>query len=138
MFECRILVPTTAGLTQRVVKGLFELASETRHLGWYSRSRGTAAGFQINVIRLRRPIKGTNHSICELWLTSLEKLFRRRAMGLRALHMRFDARDLGLEGLDTLLQFLDRHRVEVLPAKLYERVAGLAREKVFEVHGRNR
>ena len=57
-------------------------------------------------------------------------------MSLGALHVRLDAVDLGLEGLDPLLQFLDRHRVEVLPAERDERVVGLAREEVFEVHGR--
>jgi hypothetical protein len=50
MFEGRILVPAAAGFPQRIVEGLFEFASETRHLGYYSRSRGRAAGFQINVI----------------------------------------------------------------------------------------
>jgi hypothetical protein len=44
MFEGRILVPPTAGFPQRIMEGLFEFASETRHLGWYSRSRGGARG----------------------------------------------------------------------------------------------
>ena len=59
-------------------------------------------------------------------------------MRLSALHVRFDAGDLSLEGLDTLLELLDRHRVEVLAAKLNERVAGLAREEIFQIHGGNR
>jgi hypothetical protein len=46
MFEGRILVPPAAGFAQRIVEGLFEFASETGHLGYYSRSRGKAAGFQ--------------------------------------------------------------------------------------------
>jgi hypothetical protein len=50
MFEGRILVPAAAGFPQRIVEGLFEFASETRHVGWYSRSRGGTAGFPINVI----------------------------------------------------------------------------------------
>jgi hypothetical protein len=36
MFEGRLLVPALAGLPQRVVEGLFEFASETRHLVQYS------------------------------------------------------------------------------------------------------
>ena len=36
MFEGRILMPALAGLPQRVVEGLFEFASETRHLDYYS------------------------------------------------------------------------------------------------------
>ena len=59
-------------------------------------------------------------------------------MRLGALHMRFDACNLSLQRLDALVQLLDRHRVEVLPAKLDEWVAGLAWEEIFQVHGRNR
>ena len=59
-------------------------------------------------------------------------------MGLGALHVRFDPSDLGLQRLDTLFQFLDRHRVEVLAAKLDEWIAGLAWEEVFQIHGANR
>jgi hypothetical protein len=44
MFEGRILVPAAAGFPQRIVEGLFEFASETRHLAEYSvpteRARG--------------------------------------------------------------------------------------------------
>jgi hypothetical protein len=36
MFEGRILVPAAAGLPKRVVEGLFEFASKTRHLAGYS------------------------------------------------------------------------------------------------------
>jgi hypothetical protein len=32
VLEGRILVPALAGLPQRIVEGLFEFASETRHL----------------------------------------------------------------------------------------------------------
>jgi hypothetical protein len=39
------------------VEGLFEFASKTGHLGCYSRSRGTPAGFEFNVIRADAPIK---------------------------------------------------------------------------------
>ena len=59
-------------------------------------------------------------------------------MRLRPLHVGFDAGDLGLQGLDPRLQLLDRHGVEVLLAKLDQRIAGLAREEVIEVHPRNR
>ena len=34
MLEGRILVPAAAGLPKRIVEGLFEFASKTRHLGW--------------------------------------------------------------------------------------------------------
>jgi len=44
MFEGRILVPALAGLPQSVVEGLFEFASEARHLDRYSRSRREAHG----------------------------------------------------------------------------------------------
>ena len=44
MFKGRILVPALAGLPQGIVEGLFEFASETRHLGWYSRSRRETRG----------------------------------------------------------------------------------------------
>jgi hypothetical protein len=40
----RILVPAAAGFPQRIVEGLFEFASETRHLGWYSRPEEEAHG----------------------------------------------------------------------------------------------
>jgi hypothetical protein len=56
-------------------------------------------------------------------------------MGLRALHVCLDTRDLGLQPLYPLLQLLDRHGVKVLLGELDERVAGLAREEIFEVHG---
>jgi hypothetical protein len=36
MFEGRILVPAAAGLPKGIVEGLFEFASETRHLAVYS------------------------------------------------------------------------------------------------------
>jgi hypothetical protein len=36
VFEGRILVPTAAGLSERIVESLFEFASETRHLAVYS------------------------------------------------------------------------------------------------------
>jgi NADPH:quinone reductase len=55
-------------------------------------------------------------------------------MRLGAVHMRFDAADLGLEAFDACLELFDRHRVEVLLAKLDQRVAGLAGEQVVQVH----
>jgi len=36
VLEGRILVPAAAGFTQRIVQGLFEFASKTRHLSLYS------------------------------------------------------------------------------------------------------
>lgn len=59
-------------------------------------------------------------------------------MGGGALHVAFDSRDLGPERFDSLFQFLDGHRVDVLPAKLDERVARLAWEEVFQVHAAGR
>ena len=67
-------------------------------------------------------------------MTLLEQLFGGRAVGLGALHVRFDAGDFGLQRLDPLLQLLDRHRVEVLPGERDQRIVRLAREEVLEVH----
>ena len=53
-------------------------------------------------------------------------------------HVRFDAGDLGPQDLDPLLQFLDRQRIEVLPAERDERIVGLAREEIVGIHERNR
>ena len=50
-------------------------------------------------------------------------------------HVGLDARDFGLERFDAGLQLLDRDRVEVLFSELHQRIVGLAREEVFEVHG---
>src|SRR5206468_9517925 len=41
MFEGRILVPALAGLPQRIMEGLFEFASKTRHLDDYSPPSGS-------------------------------------------------------------------------------------------------
>ena len=55
-------------------------------------------------------------------------------MRLGAGHMRFDARNLGLEAFDSTLKLLDRHGIKVLLSKLDQRVAGLAGEQVVQVH----
>jgi NADPH:quinone reductase len=55
-------------------------------------------------------------------------------MGFRPLHVRFDARDLDPQRLDPRLQLLDRHGVEVLLCKRDERVVGLVREELFQIH----
>lgn len=57
-------------------------------------------------------------------------------MILRTFHVRFHPRDLGLECLDTSLQLLNRNGIEVLLCKGDERIVGLAREEVFQIHGR--
>jgi len=67
-----------------------------------------------------------------------EKLFGGGAVHFGALHVGFDPGDLALKRLDARPQLLDRHRVEVLPCKLHQRVAGLAWEEVFQVHGAGR
>jgi len=56
-------------------------------------------------------------------------------MRLRALHMRFDARDLGLQPFDPFLQFLDREGVEILPAELGQRILRFVGEEIVEIHG---
>jgi len=49
-------------------------------------------------------------------------------VGLGALHMRFNARDLDFERLDALVKLLDREGIEVLSGERDERVLGLARK----------
>ena len=95
---------------------------------------GGVPGFITNVIRKSGPIKGTTHSIDDLWLTLLEKLVRRGAMLGRGGDVRFDPSDLGLEGFDALVKLVDGHRVEVLASQCDQWVVGLAREEVFQVH----
>lgn len=56
-------------------------------------------------------------------------------MGFGPFHMRFDAADLGLQRLDPGLKLLDRQGIEVLLCERDERVVGLAREEVFQIHG---
>ena len=55
-------------------------------------------------------------------------------MSLRALHMRFDPRDLRLKRLDPLLELFDRQRIEVLPAKLGQRILRLVGEEFIKIH----
>jgi hypothetical protein len=64
----------------------------------------------------------------------LEQLFGGRAVGLGALHMGFDAGDLGSEPFDALLQLLDREGIEVLLAERDQRIIRLAWEKVVQIH----
>lgn len=51
-------------------------------------------------------------------------------MALCPLHMGFDAGYFGLERFYPSVQFLDRHRIEVLFGKLDQRVAWLAWKEV--------
>ncbi len=53
---------------------------------------------------------------------------------MRPLHVAFDAGDFNFERLDPLVQFLDRHRIEVLLCKRDEGIIGLAWEKVVQIH----
>jgi NADPH:quinone reductase len=55
-------------------------------------------------------------------------------MSLGPLHVRLDARDLRLQRLDPRVQLLDRDRVEVLLRERDERIVGLARKEVFQIH----
>lgn len=55
-------------------------------------------------------------------------------MGLRALDVVFDPRNLGLECFDPGPQLLDRHGVEILLCERNQRVVGFAREEFVEVH----
>ena len=69
MFEGRILVPATAGLPKRVVEGLFEFASKTRHLACYSVPAEKPAGFEGNVIRSNAAIKSRVRSFPQIIAT---------------------------------------------------------------------
>jgi hypothetical protein len=66
VLEGRILVPTAAGLSKRIVEGLFELASETRHLGKNSPPSEKPAGFTSNVIRGSTAIKGRGRAFQQI------------------------------------------------------------------------
>jgi NADPH2:quinone reductase len=57
-------------------------------------------------------------------------------MLLGAVAVRLDPGDFLLQRRDPRLQLIDRQRVEVLLLELGERIAGLVREQLFEVHGR--
>ena len=59
-------------------------------------------------------------------------------MGLRALHMRFDASDLGFEGGDALVELIDRQRIEILFRQCDERIIGFTWKEFVQVHGQNR
>jgi hypothetical protein len=58
VLQRRIFVAAAAGLAKRVVEGLFELASEGRHLVGHSCSAMDAADMVNNVILSRFAIKG--------------------------------------------------------------------------------
>jgi len=55
-------------------------------------------------------------------------------VGLSTLHVRFDALDLSLQRGNALGQLLDRQWIEILPGELDQRIAGFAREEVFQIH----
>ena len=57
-------------------------------------------------------------------------------MRLRALHVRLDAPDFVFQRIDSGVQLLDRHRIEVLLSERNERIVGLAREQLIQIHGR--
>ena len=70
------------------------------------------------------------------WLSVrlLEKLFGRGAVGLRAIHMRFDPCDLFLQSRNTLIQLVDRKWIEILLLELGQRVLRLVRKQLIQVH----
>ena len=72
--------------------------------------------------------------MADLWLMLLEKVLGGGPMSLDALDVRLDARDLGFQRVDPLLELVDRDRIEVLAPERDQRVVGLARKEVFEVH----
>jgi hypothetical protein len=145
MFEGRILVPALAGLPQGIVEGLFEFASETRHLGYHSPPAEEPTGLRKQCHTHRRGNQGAGSGFSPDYreatcargeLRLLEKLFGGGAVGFDALDVRFDARDLGLQGGDALVKLVDRDRIEVLLGKRDQGIVGLAREEFVEVHGR--
>jgi hypothetical protein len=69
-------------------------------------------------------------------LLPLEQLFGGRSVLGDAVDVRFDAINLRLEGGDSFVELGDRNWVEVLLAKLGQRVLGLVGKQVVEVHGR--
>src|SRR5688572_33086051 len=52
------------------------------------------------------------------------------------IELRFYPDDLGLEDGDPGLELLDRQRIEVLPGEQGQRIVGLVREELVEVHRR--
>ena len=59
-------------------------------------------------------------------------------MSLRAVHVRFDSRDLGLQGFDPLLELVDRQRIEILFRQRDEGIIGFTWKELVQVHGQNR
>ena len=59
-------------------------------------------------------------------------------MRLRSIDVSLHTGDLGLQGEDAGVKLLNGNGVEILFCKLRERVAGLAREEILEVHQPNR
>ena len=59
-------------------------------------------------------------------------------MNLGTLHVRFNPADFSLQRFDAGAKLVHRHWIEILLAKLDQRIARLAGEEVFQVHGRNR
>ena len=51
-----------------------------------------------------------------------------------AVEMSFHASDLAFEDGNALAQFVHRKRVQVLPCKLNQRIAGSFREELVKVH----
>src|SRR5688500_1778148 len=85
-----------------------------------------------NVIRSAPPIKGSETVFPNL---PLEQLFGGRAVAVDPLDMRLDAGNFGLQGRDSLVELLDRQRIEVLLDEPGQRIGGFVGEQLVEVHG---
>ncbi len=53
---------------------------------------------------------------------------------MHPLHVAFDPGNFNFERLNPRIKLLDRHRIEVLLGERNERIVGLAREKVVQIH----
>src|SRR5688500_19189106 len=129
MLERLIFVAPPARFPKRVVEGLFELAGETGHRDENSTpDRDKRALPQCHTERPRNQ-EGAARFIPGL---TLEQLFGGRTVAIDPLDMRLDARDFGLEDGDSLVELLDRQRVEVLLEEPGQRIGGVCRVRRCE------
>ena len=67
---------------------------------------------------------------------ALEQLIGGAAVAFGVGHVGLDARDLRLQSLDSRDQLVDRQRAEILFDQLGQRILGLVREKLVQIHKR--